>query len=69
MAAFELQRRIARNADAYGGADAAFAAHPGIVHTELATGFFTRAGAGALPWAAAAAAGALAGLFPLVLRT
>ncbi|GBF90709.1 hypothetical protein Rsub_03010 [Raphidocelis subcapitata] len=69
MAAFELQRRIDRNAPAHGAADLAVAVHPGIVHTDLATGFFRQTGAAALPWAAAAARGALERAFPLVLRS
>ena len=68
------------NRDAYGAADAAVAMHPGLVHTELATGFFKRAG-GAAPSSSspsssaifaaprAALGAALDALFPLTLRT
>ena len=48
----------------------ALSAHPGIVHTDLATGFFKTTGGSSLPrWVAGAAASAMERLFPLVLRT
>ncbi|KAI8464842.1 MAG: hypothetical protein J3K34DRAFT_525883 [Monoraphidium minutum] len=69
MAASEFQRRFARNADRYGGGDSAVSVHPGIVNTSLATGFFEQTGGAGLPWAEAAAKGAMQHLFPLVLRS
>uniref|UniRef100_A0A383VX36 Uncharacterized protein n=1 Tax=Tetradesmus obliquus TaxID=3088 RepID=A0A383VX36_TETOB len=65
----EFQRRFDRHDSCRYGHDSAVAIHPGIVHTHLATGFFTQTGHTALPFMKALVAPILNGLYPLLLRT
>eukprot|EP00775_Hariotina_reticulata_P006867 gene6867-7083_t len=69
MMAREFQKRFDRHDSSRYGYDSAVAIHPGVVHTQLATGFFKQTGKSAMPWLQHLVEPLLNVLMPLALRT